>query len=261
MFHQGQSSPIPSPLARNIPSRNKGRHAYVESESESPQFPKDVSQKGTTRNASVDFPVLPPLQQIIDHDAPLAEFMRRISNSAQALAKRGYDSPDNDDSSTAENASAGQSRNPTTVYADESSIAATLREMMEDVLQKLQMQEAATKITEERMKITEERIQFEAQPLATMIATQPPSAPPQAHASQVRELLYQLARTAAIHGVETAKIVYQNTFCGGNLPTMPQLRGLVRDVDPVGNPLDPKEMWQPLIRPQEYPSIFCSTRP
>ncbi|KAF1912078.1 hypothetical protein BDU57DRAFT_78366 [Ampelomyces quisqualis] len=259
---QGQCSPKPSPHAGNQSSGNRGNHAYVESESESPQFAKGISQNGTTRKRSIDFASPPtPSQEIIDHDAPLAEFTRRISHAALALGKRGYDSAGSDDASNIEEIPIGEPETRTTVDAAESSIAATLKEMMEGVLRKLQMQEETTRTTEERMKLTEERIKLESQRLATMIATQPPSAPPQAQASQERELLYELAKTAALHGAEKARVVYQNTFCGGNLPTMVQLRELVTDVDQTGNLIHPALMWQMLIEPQQFPQYFYSTRP
>jgi hypothetical protein len=189
-----------------------------------------------------------PYSVVLDDDSPLVEFTRRLSNAAQALADRGYKTPDSgDDSGTTEEMPRSDIGQVETAVGAQFIIASKLKEMIEQVLQKQE---------ETFAKVAKEHVTIEAQRLATLITTQLPSAPPPVQPQQDMKFLYHLAEAAAMHGAEKANLLYQKHFCEGRLPTLEQARQLI--CDNVGKIVDHMHSWL-ILEPKNDPRYFCST--
>lgn len=192
----------------------------------------------------------------VNSKGSLAHFTRRLSAHAQALREKNYDTPESDESEPRLDSppKVGDISTPSAVQAN---ISAMLEEMIGGIAQKHRDRDAANNRTEKPSWDDEDRIRNEVQRLATLMATQPPTASAPAQPGRELEDLYKTAEMLVLYGMQQAEQKYQNLFRGGQLPTQEELTKLV--VDGAGNLVAPKDKWL-IIQPQERPDLFFSTR-
>jgi hypothetical protein len=233
----------PLPLAPKEGNKKRYLPSSVSDESgiESLITATKVSRKDSVASAL-------PGEELLDDNDPAADFARRLSDVVHILANREYNIPDSD----------GEFRTPAEVHgleiehafstaAAESVMALKFAETLQQILQ--DQEEIITKATKEHISV-------EAQRLATLITTQPPSAPAPAKTWQDLSILYRVAEEAALHGAQTASLAYQKYFCDEHLPTIEQARQLLQDH--AGNTVDPRHSWL-ILEPENDPRFFCST--
>jgi hypothetical protein len=249
---QSETSPLLSPY--NLRPRSANRItlpplASIDSYSNSKICATTDSRNDTKSSPrKLSTPLVSPYARILDDENPLIEFTRRLSNAAKALADRGYKTPDSgDDSGTTEDIHRSDIGPVATAAAAKSIMALKLQEMMEQIWK--QQEDTITKVTKEH-------VTLQAQRLATLISTQPPSIPAPAQSQQDMNFLYRLAEEAAMYGAEKASLLYQKYFCDKRLPTVEQAKQLM--YDNVGNIIDPMHSWL-ILEPGNDPRYFCST--
>jgi hypothetical protein len=238
-WSQGEMSPIPSTYnSKSHPAKRKqisppgSIEDTLDSNVSGPK--KTQNDTRTSPKISGSFSSFPPHNEILDDNAPLTDFTRRLSNVAQTLADRSYKTPDSsDDSGITEEIYRSDFEQVATAAAAELTKAMTSQEMMKQILQN--QQDIITKVTKEHI----------------TIEAQPPVQP-----RQDTNFLYHVAEEATMYGAEIASLAYQKHFCDGRLPAVGQARQLIRDN--TGNIVDPRYSWLTL-EPGNDPQYFYST--
>lgn len=196
-----------------------------------------------------------PIDEYVNPKGSLAHFIRRLSAHAQALRLKNYDTPDSDDSD-AKLESPAKVGDMSTLSAVQANITSMLEEMIAGIAQKHRDKDAAYDRTQKPSWDDEDRIRNNYQRLATLIATQPPTAPTSPQAGRELKDFYRTAEALILHGARGAEQTYLNLFRGGRLPTQEELTKLV--TDSAGNPVAPRVRWL-IIQHQEVPGKFFST--
>jgi hypothetical protein len=181
--------------------------------------------------------------------APLTSFTRRLSSATLALANSEFDGPGSDYSGTTEEIP----RNPVALADNgaQSEFASSLLQMMQRMVQ----DHEETRWTTEELLLANK---LEAQRLATLIATQPPSAPPPVDSRQEVETWNRIAYENQKYGALQAFATYSKLLCGDNTTAFKQImQPLVHA--PEGDLLKLLADNQ-AIQPQERPDRFFSTR-
>ena len=186
-----------------------------------------------------------------EYDAPLADFTRRISSAAMVLANRGKYEPDSDDSGSTEEIPRNEVAPATAAAAAQTEVASNILEMMQRMVQD----------HEETKKATEELLlanKLEAQRLATLIATQPPSAPPPVDSRREVEIWNRIAYENQKYGALQAFSTYTQLLCGNNTEAAARIMQPLVNA-PQGDILQLMAEKQ-AIQPQDRPDRFFSTR-
>jgi hypothetical protein len=236
-----QTSPSSLASKKGVKRRSLPPSVFDESVTESLITATKVSRKDSIAS-------IPPGKELLDDNDTVADFARRLSDVAHTLANRGYNTADRDDNLRVfKEVHRPEVEQAVSTAAAESVMVSKFAEIMQQILQN--QEEIITKATKVHISV-------EAQRLATLITTQPPSAPAPAQPWQDMSILYRVAEEAALHGAQTASLVYQKYFCDGRLPTVEQTRQLLRNH--AGNTVDPRHSWL-ILEPENDPRFFCST--
>jgi hypothetical protein len=184
-------------------------------------------------------------------DGPLMDFTRRLSSAALVLANKGFPTPEGHDSSGAEEIPRPKPEAITTAAAAESELVSTLMDMM----QRMTRDHKATTEKTERLLVANK---IECQRLATLIATQPPSAPsappPNSHAEKAAML--EMAQELSAFGASDAFLMFKRYFHGDN----PLISQLQKPSIAMRVPITSVRLEEPWTVEQERPDIFCSTK-
>jgi hypothetical protein len=237
-FSQAQPPPLTSKTRSN---RRYPLSTSIESEPESPVVVVHVPRKISTASRE-------PHAKALDDVDPIADFARRLSDVAQTLANRSYESPDSlDDSGTIKEILRSDLGRVASTATVDQFMASNFAEMMQQI-----SQNQVIEIT----RVAKEHISIESQRLATLLKTQPPSAPPPAQLWQDLKFLYRVAEEAALYGAQIDILDYQKHFCDGRVPIIEQDRQLLQEN--AGHVINPRRSWL-VMEPGNDPRFFCST--
>jgi hypothetical protein len=184
-------------------------------------------------------------------DAPLIDFTRRLSSAALVLANKGFTTPEGHDSSGAEAIPRPKPEAITTAAAAESELVSTFM----DMIQRMTRDHEATTEKTEKLLVANK---IECQRLATLIATQPPSAPsappPDSHAEKAAML--EMAQALSAFGASDAFLMFKRHFHGDN----PLSSELQKPSIAMRVPITSVKLEEPWTVEQERPDLFCSTK-